>query len=63
MAHRRAGALRFKMRGLQFEIPARLTVGIVHQHHAVFIFQTERLLLDHFRILADEARPEHVNDE
>ena len=63
MAHRLAGALRFQMRRFQLEIPARLAVGVVHQHHAVFIFQAERLLLDHFGILADESRPEHVNDE
>ena len=51
------------MRGLQFEIPARLAVGIIYQHHAVFVLQPQRLLFDHFGILADESRAENVNDE
>src|SRR5580698_3796115 len=63
VAHRRAGALGFQVRSLQFEIPARLAVRIVHEHHAIFIFQTERLLANYFRILANESRAEDVNDE
>ena len=58
--HGLAGALRFEVRGLQLEIPARLAIGVIHQHHAVFVFQTQDLLLDHFGILADESRPQHV---
>src|ERR1700733_15300412 len=55
MAHWLAGALGFQVRGLQLEIPARLAVGIVHQHHAFLILQAERLLFDHFTVLANET--------
>src|ERR1700733_15844818 len=51
------------MRGFQFEVPARLTVGIIYQHHAVLVLQSQRLLFDHFGILADKSRAENVNDE
>ena len=63
MAHGFAGAARFQERTLQLEIPARRTVRIVDEHHAILVLQAEILLLDHFGILPDEARAEHVKDE
>lgn len=56
-------ALRFQIGGFEFEVPASLAVGIVNQHHAIFIAEAERLLFDYIDILADEARPEDMNDE
>ena len=46
--------------GFQVEIPASLAVGIVDEHHAVFVLKAERLLLDYFGVLADESRAEHI---
>src|ERR1700723_1468192 len=63
MAHWLAGALGFQMRRLQLEIPARLAIGIIHQHHAILVLQTERLLFDHFTVLANETRAKHMNNE
>src|SRR5208337_388686 len=63
MEHRLTGALRFEVGGFQLEVPARLAIGIIHQHHAVFVPEAERLLFDHFTVLPDKARPEDVNDQ
>ena len=63
VTQRFAGPPRFKVRRFQFEIPTRLAVGIVHQHHAIFVCKAERLLLNYFCILPDESRPQHVNHE
>src|SRR5208282_3057594 len=60
---RRAGALRLEVGGFQVEVPAGLTVGVVDEHHAIFVLQAERLFLDDFGVLANEARAEHVDDE
>ena len=60
MAHRLAGTLRFQVRSLQLEIPTRLAVRVVDQHHAVAVFQPERLLLDYLGVLADKSRAEHI---
>jgi hypothetical protein len=62
MTQRGAGALRFLVCGFQLEIPARLAIGIVNQHHAVLVLQSHGLFFDYFGVLADEARAEHIND-
>src|SRR5580700_12114730 len=63
MARRLAAAQRLLVRGFQFEIPAGLAVGVINQHHAVLVLQSQRLFFDHFGVLADEARAEYINDE
>jgi hypothetical protein len=63
VAHGRARTLRFEIRGLQLEIPAGLAVRVVHQHHAVFIFQAEDLFFDYLGILADESRAHHLQNK
>src|ERR1700734_1424170 len=63
MARRTTRASRILKGGLQFEIPARLAVSVIDQHHAIFVTQTKSLLLNYFDVLPDEARAEHVDDE
>ena len=63
MAHWRSCSLGFEIRRFQVEIPARLAVSIIYQHHAVAVPQSQRLFLDYFHVLANKTRSEYMNDE
>src|ERR1700757_1008305 len=63
MAHWRSRALGFEICRFQLEVPARLAVCIIHEHHSVTISQSQGLLLDDLHILPNESRPQHMNDE
>ena len=45
MHHGLAGAPRRQQRFFQLKIPARLAVGVVHQHHARLYFQAGLLIV------------------
>lgn len=62
MFHRRAGAFRFEMRGLQLEIPFGGTVGVVDEHEMRIVLQAFGLQFHGAAVLLDEFGEDELEE-